>query len=472
MEEFFKREKFGPFINGQFVTGSKKMTDYTSITLKKPWKKLKLADEADVTNALTSSETDALKNLSAYDRAKILHQTATLLRENTAELAKCITLEMGKTLKDSTAEVLYAANYFDWFAEEAKRIFGYTIPARQKEKRISVEYYPVGTVAIITPWNFPIAMAARKVAPAIASGCNSIVKPSSTSPLSMLAIAELSKQAGLPAGALSILPGDADKISKQLLSDFRVRKLTFTGSTAVGEKLYKQATSTFKKVTMELGGHAPVLIFEDADLDRAVNETINTKLRVSGQTCVCANRIFVHKSLEKPFIQKLKEKISQFKIGNPLNSDTDLTNILHPSSTKKIPKQIQDALKKGAACPLQGKAPYEPTILTGITKEMEIYTEETFGPVFPILTFTTEEEAIQMANDTIYGLAAYVFTKDIEKAHRVTSALDYGIIGLNDGLPTTPEAPFGGVKASGFGREGGPKGIYEYLIEKTISFKL
>lgn len=469
MREFFKAESFGPFVNGEFIIDQKRLQPHKSIALKKEWKQLASASKQEIELAIDKS-THALEGTSEYERAAILMKMAQLLREYREPIAECITLEMGKTIRDAKAEVLYAANYFEWFGEEAKRIFGYEVPSRQN-KNLVVRHQPIGTVAIITPWNFPIAMAARKIGPAIAAGCSSLVKPSSDTPISMLAIAQIAKEAGLPSGALAILPGDPDAISDQLLSDPRVRKLTFTGSTAIGEKLYGQCVSTFKKVTLELGGHAPVLIFEDANIERAVEETINAKLRVSGQTCVCANRIFVHRSLAEKYIQTLQEKISQLTIGDPLDESTDLTNVLHPSSEKKVPIQIKDALKKGAHCIFEGESPHHPTILTNITKEMEIFSEETFGPVFPIATFETEEEAIALANDTIYGLAAYVFTNDLSRAHRIIKALDYGIIGFNDGLPTTPEVPFGGMKYSGFGREGGPRGIYEYLIEKTISLK-
>lgn len=467
LESFFKAEKFGPYINGQFQIDPKKIKPHHSIAKQKEWKILALADEKDVHFALDAS--DKPFSLSVYERSTILKKMGAILRDCKQRVAEWITMEMGKTLRDSLGEVEYAASYFDWYAEEAKRILGYTVPSSKKNKWVEVRYEPVGTVAIITPWNFPIAMAARKIAPAIAAGCASIVRPSSDTPLSMLAIGAIASEAELPAEALQILPGDPNIISKILLGDPRVRKLTFTGSTAVGEKLYGQCVPTFKKVTLELGGHAPVLIFEDADLEQAASETISAKLRVSGQTCVCANRIYVHKNIAHAFVEILQKKLSSMKIGDPLDPSTDLTNVLHPSSMKKVPRQIEDALKKGAQSPLQGKNPHEPTILTEVRKEMEIYTEETFGPVFPILTFTSEEEAIHFANDTIYGLAAYVFTHDLARAHRVCNSLQYGIIGLNDGLPTSPEAPFGGVKYSGFGREGGPRGIYEYLVEKTIS---
>lgn len=469
LDTFFKAEKFGPYINGDFQIDPKKIKPHRSITLKKEWKQLCLADEKDVHEAIDA--TDCPFPLSHYERSKVLVKMGVLLRQYKKEVAEWITLEMGKTLRDSLGEVEYAASYFDWFAEETKRILGYSVPSSKKDKFVKVLYEPVGTVAIITPWNFPIAMAARKIGPAIAAGCASIVRPSSDTPLSMLAIGAIAKEAGLPPSTLQILPGEANTISKPLLADPRVRKLTFTGSTPVGEQLYGQCVPTFKKVTLELGGHAPVLVFADCDLERAVNETIGAKLRVSGQTCVCANRIYVQKEKVDAFVEILQKKLSEMKIGDPLDESNDLTNVLHPSSEKKVPRQIEDAIKKGASCPLKGKSSHEPTILLNVTKDMEICTEETFGPVFPIMSFETEEDALHLANDTIYGLAAYVFTRDLNRADRVCNNLQYGIIGLNDGLPTSPEVPFGGIKFSGFGREGGPHGIYEYLVEKTISLK-
>jgi len=473
MQEFFKEKQFGPFIDGKCVIDEKKLQDHPSLVLQKHWKQLAHSTKSDVMHALASAQRGqkVIQALSAYERATILKNMATHLRENGNFVAEWITLEMGKTIREAKGEVEYAANYFEWFAEEAKRIYGYTAPSTQNDKHIRIQHEPIGIVAVITPWNFPIAMAARKVGPAIAAGCASIVRPSTDTSLSMLAIAKIAKEAGLPDGGFNVVPGDPVMISDLLLEANEVRKLTFTGSTEIGKILYGKCVSTLKKATMELGGHAPVLILEDADVEKAATETINAKLRVSGQTCVCANRIFVHHSILESFTEKLLEKISTLKIGNPLEETTDLTNVLHPSSNKKVPRQIEDAIKKGAACLLRGQNHHEPTILTGITKDMDIFTEETFGPVFPIISFESEEEALALANDTIFGLAAYVFTQDINKAHKICNALNFGIIGLNDGRPTTPQAPFGGVKASGFGREGGRSGIYEYLTEKTISLK-
>jgi len=470
MEDFFKASRADPYIDNEQVE-SKKVIDHISPVLKEKWISLGLGGASDVARAIDSSEKGlkALEELTAYERAAILHNMATLLRFHKKHIAEIITKEMGKTITGARGEVEYAANYFDWFAEEGKRVYGSSIPPRMKGKQILMQHEPVGIVGVITPWNFPIAMGARKIAPAIAAGCPSIVKPDMGTAVSMLAIAEIAKEAGLPKGALHVIPGNAEQIGEALLSDSRVRKLTFTGSTEVGKLLYAKCTPTLKKVTLELGGHAPAIVFDDADLEIAATEVINAKLRNSGQTCVCANRIYVHSSILQPFVEALVAKVEKLSTGNPLSEESDLTNVLHHTSMKKVARHVADAKKQGATCHLGGNHPYEPTIISGITPEMILYTEETFGPVFPICSFETEEEAIQRANNTPYGLAAYAFTQDITRAFRVTKALEYGIIGLNDGLPSTVEAPFGGVKNSGMGREGGAVGIYEYLTEKTIS---
>jgi len=469
-KDFFDQKHFGPYINNEQIETDETI-DHDFLMEKEKGVRLSFAGPKEVTSALEGSEMGkaTLANLNPHERAEILHKMADLLRSHADPIGQMITREMGKTIRDAKGEVEYAANYFDWYAEEGKRVYGYTVPSHISGKEILVQHAPVGTVAVITPWNFPIAMGARKIAPAIAAGCASIVRPSTDTALSMLTLGAIAQEAGLPAGALQIIPGDPVAISTKLLSDFRVRKLTFTGSTEVGKLLYSQSTSTLKKVTLELGGHAPVLVFDDADLEKAAEEAIKAKLRVSGQTCVCANRIYVQKKSVEPFVALLKEKLSKLKMGNPLDESTDLTNVLHPTSQIKVPKQIKDAIGKGANCEVGGGVPHEPTILTGVTPEMTIYTEETFGPVFPIIPFETEEEGIAHANNTIYGLAAYLFTTNVDRVFRVTKALEYGIIGVNNGLPTSFEAPFGGVKSSGFGREGGPTGIYEYLTEKTIS---
>lgn len=473
LESFFEQNAFGCFINGEFIIDAKTLSPHHSITLGKHWKEISLANEKTIDRAIDSAEKGlvTLQHTSAYQRAEFLENIAHLMHKWRHQLAKLISMEMGKPIKEAESEIDYAAGYFSWFAEEAKRIYGYTIPSTNNDKELKVVYEPIGITAMITPWNFPIAIPARKIAPALAAGCPVIVRPSSDTPLSMLAIGALAKEAGVPKDCFHILVGNAELISKKILSDRRVRKLTFTGSTETGELLYRQCVPTFKKVTLELGGHAPFLVFDDADIERAVEETIPAKLRISGQTCVCANRLLIQEPVLKTFVQKLKAKVSKLKIGSPLDSSTDLSNILHPTSIEKVKKHIQDAKKHGATCILEGKAPYEPTILLGINSKMLLFHEETFGPVIGITGFHDEKEAIQIANDTIYGLASYLFTRDLNRAHRVANALQYGMIGLNDGLFSTPQIPFGGIKYSGFGREGGPRGIYEYLQEKIISLK-
>lgn len=473
LDSFFKQNTYGCFIDGEFVIDEKTLSPHYSITLGKQWKEISLAEQPSIDQAIDSAEKGlaVLRNLSSYKRAEYLQLMAELMQKWRHQIATLISMEMGKPIKEAEDEVDYAKGYFLWFAEEAKRIYGYTIPSTNNDKELKVIYQPIGISAIITPWNFPIAMGARKIAPALAAGCPVIVRPSSDTPLSMLAIAAIAKEACLPKEALQVLMGNAELISKKILKDPRVRKLTFTGSTQTGEILYRQCVSTFKKVTLELGGHAPFLVFDDADIDRAVEEAIHAKLRISGQTCVCANRLIVQETILPTFVQKLKEKVLKLHIGSPLDPSTDLSNVLHPTSMEKVQRHIKDAKKQGAYCVLEGKQPYEPTILLGIKKEMLLFQEETFGPVIGVIGFTEEKEAIHIANDTIYGLASYLFTRDLNRAHRICDALQYAMIGLNDGLFSTPQIPFGGMKYSGFGREGGPTGIYEYLQEKTISLK-
>ena len=410
--------------------------------------------------------------MTAYERAAILNKIAALMIKNKEELARCVTMEMGKPIVDARSEVEYAASYFLWFAEEAKRIYGKEIPSRSPNKRLYVRYEPIGPCAIITPWNFPIAMAARKIAAAFAAGCPVISKPSSITPLSLLFLGALSHEAGIPKESVHILIGDGERIGEALLAAEPIRKLSFTGSCEVGKALYRQCAESVKKITMELGGHAPLIVFDDADLKKAIEGAYAAKFRISGQTCICANRLFVHKKILPNFLEGLIKKVKRMKIGDPLEEDTDLTTSIHPESQRKARAHIEDAIKNGAKAHLGAKEPHEPEILSGITKEMLIFREETFAPVAGIMEFEEDEEVIELANQTPYGLASYVFTEGLKRAENVTSKLEFGIVGLNDGRPSSAELPFGGVKASGFGREGGPSGIYEYLSEKIISQQL
>ncbi|WP_299090804.1 NAD-dependent succinate-semialdehyde dehydrogenase [uncultured Metabacillus sp.] len=413
---------------------------------------------------------------SAYERAELIRKWHDLIHQHREELAKLMTMEQGKPLKEASGEINYANGFFSWYAEEAKRIYGETIPATQRNKRLFVQKQPVGVVAVITPWNFPAAMITRKVAPALAAGCTVVIKPAEQTPLTALKLAMLADEAGIPKGVINVVCGHAKEIGKVLLQDPRVRKLTFTGSTEVGKFLMQQSAQTVKKVSLELGGHAPVIVLADADLDKAVDGVVAAKFRNAGQTCICANRIYVHESIYQTFIEKLIPKVKELVIGNGLDEGVDIGPLIDQKAVEKVLQHIGDAVEKGAKVELGGKRReglfIEPTILSNINDNMLCMTEETFGPIAPVTTFKTEEEVIKRANNSIYGLAAYVFTENLAKGIQVTEALEYGIIGLNDGLPSTPQAPFGGFKQSGIGREGGHHGIEEYLEVKYISLGL
>lgn len=418
------------------------------------------------------------KKTNAHERARLLQAWSRLIQAEKQEIAEMMTRENGKPLAESIGEVDYATDYIDWYAEEAKRVYGRTIPTHVDGKRLVVSKHPIGLVAAITPWNFPAAMMTRKAAPALAAGCTFIVKPAEETPLTTIKLTELAHLAGIPKDVIQCVNGQGKVIGKLFTNSKLVRKITFTGSTPVGKALIKGSADTVKSVTMELGGHAPVIVAEDADIDLAVQQTIATKFRNAGQTCVCANRILVHESISDVFSKKLAEKTKQLVVGNGLDSHTDIGPVINQSSYEKIVNQIDDALAKGASV-LTG-ATYDiddvnhsyfvhPTILAGVTNDMEIMHEETFGPVAPLTTFRTLDEAIAIANDTPYGLAAYFFTNDYRVGNYLFDHLDYGIIGWNDGATSAAHAPFGGMKESGLGREGGIEGIEPYLETKYLS---
>ncbi|WP_347548470.1 NAD-dependent succinate-semialdehyde dehydrogenase [Pseudalkalibacillus hwajinpoensis] len=413
---------------------------------------------------------------SAYERSELIRKWFDLINENKEDLAHTMTLEQGKPLKEALGEIQYANGFISWYAEEGKRIYGEQIPATQRNKRLFVHKQPVGVVAVITPWNFPAAMITRKVAPALAAGCTVVIKPAEQTPLTALKIAALAEEAGIPKGVINTVTGDAKSIGEAWLEDLRVRKLTFTGSTEVGKRLMKGSAETVKKVSLELGGHAPVIVMADTDLDKAVDGVIASKFRNAGQTCVCSNRIYVHESIVESFTEKLVEKVKNLKVGNGLDEGTDIGPLIDNNAVEKVQKHVEDAVSKGASIVCGGKEQgglfFEPTVISNVNDDMLCMNDETFGPVAPITTFKTEDEAIKRANDSIYGLAAYVFTENITKGIRISEQLEYGIVGLNDGLPSTPQAPFGGFKQSGLGREGGHHGIEEYLEVKYISVGL
>lgn len=410
--------------------------------------------------------------LPAAKRSALLRKWFDLMIEHADDLAMIMTCEQGKPLKEARGEILYAASFVEWFAEEAKRTYGDTIPSPQVNQRITVIKQPIGVTAAITPWNFPAAMITRKAAPALAAGCTMIVRPASLTPLTALALGELAQKAGIPAGVLQVVTGKSSSIGKVLTESQIVRKLSFTGSTEVGRALMAECAPTIKRISLELGGNAPFIVFDDADLDAAVKGAIACKYRNAGQTCVCANRILVQSGVYDAFTEKLKQAVQALKVGNGINSTTDIGPLIEESALKKVDEHIADAVEKGGKLVLGGKRLgglfYEPTIMTNITSDMRFAREETFGPVAPLFKFDNESEAIEMANDTIFGLAAYFYTRDFARAVRVSEALEYGMVGHNTGLISNEVAPFGGVKQSGIGREGSKYGIEEYMETKYI----
>ena len=408
----------------------------------------------------------------ASERSKILRKWFDLIIANADDLAMIMTSEQGKPLKEARGEIVYAASFVEWFAEEAKRTYGDTIPSPQHKQRITVIKQPVGVTAAITPWNFPAAMITRKAAPALAAGCTMIVRPASLTPLTALALGELANRAGIPAGVLQVITGKSSTIGKVLTDSHIVRKLSFTGSTEVGRTLMAECAPTIKRISLELGGNAPFIVFDDADLDEAVKGAIASKYRNAGQTCVCANRLLVQEGVYDAFTKKLEQAVKALKIGDGLKPGTDIGPMIEENALEKVEEHIADAVKKGGKLVYGGKRLgglfIEPAIVTGVTQDMRFAHEETFGPVAPLFKFKTEDEAIRMANDTIFGLAAYFYTRDFSRAVRVSEALEYGMVGHNTGLISNEVAPFGGVKQSGLGREGSKYGIEEYMEIKYI----
>ncbi|OUR78027.1 succinate-semialdehyde dehydrogenase (NADP(+)) [Alphaproteobacteria bacterium 46_93_T64] len=410
----------------------------------------------------------------AKERANIMRKWHDLMLENTDDLARLMTIEMGKPLAEAKGEVAYAASFIEWFAEEGKRIYGDTIPEHQSDKRIIVLKQPIGVTVAITPWNFPVAMITRKAAPALAAGCPMVIKPAEMTPYSAFAMAVLAERAGIPKGILGVVTGVPQAIGKEMTGNTDVAKLTFTGSTATGKILMEQCAATVKKTSMELGGNAPFIVFDDADLDDAVEAALASKYRNAGQTCVCANRLYVQEGVYDEFANRLAEKVKEMKVGNGLEDGVTQGPLINQAAVRKVEDHIADALSKGAKILTGGKRHelgetfFEPTILTGATSDMKVAREETFGPMAPLFKFKDEEEVIALANDTEFGLAAYICARDIGRVWRVTEKLEYGIVGVNTGIISTEVAPFGGVKQSGNGREGSKYGIDDYLEIKYM----
>jgi succinate-semialdehyde dehydrogenase/glutarate-semialdehyde dehydrogenase len=427
------------------------------------------ADETRRAVEAANAAYPAWRAKTAKERATILRKWFDLMMENQEDLAKMMTAEQGKPLKESMGEIVYAASFIEWFAEEGKRVYGDTIPQHAPGKRIVVTKEPIGVCAAITPWNFPAAMITRKCGPALAAGCTMVVKPATATPYSALALAVLAERAGVPAGVFSVVTGASGAIGGEMTSNPIIRKLTFTGSTEIGKLLMEQCAGTVKKTSMELGGNAPFIVFNDADIDEAVLGAMASKFRNTGQTCVCANRLLVQDGVYEEFSKKLATAVEEMRVGDGLKGETEQGPMIDMAAVEKVEEHIQDAVSKGAKVISGGSRHdlggtfFQPTVLAEVNTDMKVTKEETFGPVAPLYRFETEEQALQMANDTEFGLAAYFYSRDIGRVWRVMEGLEYGIVGVNEGIISTEVAPFGGMKESGTGREGSKYGIEDYL---------
>ncbi len=465
------------YINGQWVEADNKAT----ISVNNPATGQLIGTVPNMGAAETRRAIDfanqalpAWRSKTAKERAKILRKWFDLIMLNQEPLAQLMTAEQGKPLDESRGEIAYGASFIEWFGEEAKRLYGETIPGHAPDKRLIVIKQAIGVCAAITPWNFPSAMITRKVGPALAAGCTIVLKPASQTPFSALALCQLAEEAGIPPGVFSCVTGSAVAIGGELSSNPIVKKLSFTGSTEIGKLLLAQCATTVKKVSMELGGNAPFIVFDDADIDAAVKGAIISKYRNAGQTCVCANRIMVQDSIYDTFIEKFTKAVSALKVGNVSELGTVVGPLIDDKALAKVEEQVNDAVKKGGKVVIGGKRHalggsfYEPTVVSGATKDMLAFREETFGPLAPIFKFSSEAEAIVMANDTQFGLAAYFYSQNIGRIWRVAEALEYGMVGINEGIISNEVAPFGGVKESGLGREGSQHGIEDYLELKYL----
>ncbi len=463
------------YVDGQWIEAD----DQTSFEVVDPARRVPIASVPKLGVAETRRAIDAAakagpawRAMTAAKRGAILRKWRDLMIENADDLAQIMTAEQGKPLAEAKGEITYAASFLEWFGEEAKRLYGDTIPSPAGDKRLIVTKEPIGVCAAITPWNFPAAMITRKVAPALAAGCTIVVKPAEATPLSAFALAVLAERAGVPAGVLNIVTGDPKVIGAEMTASPIIRKLSFTGSTPIGRLLMEQSAPTLKKLSLELGGNAPFIVFEDADLDAAVEGAVASKYRNAGQTCVCTNRFYVHEAIYDAFAEKLAAAVSKLSIGNGFETGVTLGPLINDAAIEKVERHVRDAVEHGAKVVTGGKLHalggtfYEPTVVTGVTQSMKFATEETFGPVSPLFRFSTDAEAIAMANATEFGLAAYFFSRDISRVWHVAEALEYGMVGINTGLISNEVAPFGGVKQSGMGREGSKYGIEDYLVVK------
>jgi succinate-semialdehyde dehydrogenase/glutarate-semialdehyde dehydrogenase len=464
------------FINGKWVDGQKK------ISVHNPANQILIGtipnhDKADVTNAIDGAKIafEKWKKLTGKERAKILHKWYELIVENQDDLAIILTMEQGKPLIEARGEIIYGANFVEWFSEEAKRVYGDVILAPKANQKIITTREPVGVVAAITPWNFPSAMITRKASAAMAAGCSVILKPSELTPYSALALAVLAHEAGIPDGVFNVITGDAQIIGEEFCANKKVRKISFTGSTRVGKLLSKQCAEDIKRVSLELGGSAPFIVFADADLDKAINGLMHAKFRNGGQACTCVNRIFIEEKIHDKFVGKLLNEVKKLVVGNSLEGSPNIGPMITSDAVKKVERLIADALKSGAKCEIGGEKDkalggqfFSPTVLTKVTQEMAIAQEEIFGAVAAIQKFTSEAEVIRLANDTEYGLGSYIYTQDNARIWRVSEALEFGMVGINEPSFATEVAPFGGIKHSGFGREGSYLGIEEFCHVKAL----
>ncbi len=468
------------YIDGQWVAASDGQTfDVSNPATGEVIAVVASANQADTARAIAAAEAalPAWRDLTAKTRANLLRTWYDLMLAHIDDLATLLSAEQGKPLAEAKGEILYGSSYIEWFAEEAKRVYGDIIPGPSGDKRLVVIKQPIGVVAAITPWNFPNAMITRKVGPALAAGCTVVVKPATETPLSALALAVLAEKAGIPKGVINIVPGKrSGEIGGELTANPIVKKLSFTGSTRIGKLLMAQCADTIKKLSLELGGNAPFIVFDDADLDAAVQGALIAKFRNTGQTCVCANRILVQSGVYDAFAAKLAAAVARMEVGPALEGSYQQGPLINQASLDKVKTHVADALGKGAQVATGGKAHargglfFEPTVLTGVTSEMVVAKDETFGPIAPLFRFETEADAIRLANDTEFGLAAYFYSRDIGRAWRVAEKLECGMVGINEGLISNEAAPFGGIKESGLGREGSKYGIEEYLEIKYMCF--